>query len=403
MFGHATQLAGPDDRFVSINNDTVYSIANVDVSGGPVSFRVPDCDGRYYVMQFVDAWTNNFAYVGHRATGTAAGRFLLVSPDWVGETPEDATVIRFPTSVATILGRWAVAGEADLLTVRELQQQLELTQTAAGNGLPELDPGVSEDLRFFEQLRVWMQAFPPAGRDLAYQARFEPLGLFATQSPYVDPDADLAAALKAGLAQGQEKMEQALTHSSSPEQNGWQLTYHVFDYNLDFFEVGAVDDQQWKLPDGPRRYIERALAARAGLWGNHGYEAAYAMVYNDGDGNPLDGSHRYELRFSSPPPCDAFWSVTMYEPRGSSWSRTRSTATRSVIAPPNCTPPRTARSRSSSSMTSRQSPSAPVTGCQPPTAGSGRCCACTSRVLWCSTAATSCHRLPASTDATTDR
>lgn len=161
-----------------------------------------------------------------------------------------------------------------------------------------------------------MQAFPPAGRDLAYQARFEPLGLFATQSPYVDPDADLAAAPKAGLAQGQEKMEQALTHSSSPEQNGWQLTYHVFDYNLDFFEVGAVDDQQWKLPDGPRRYIERALAARAGLWGNHGYEAAYAMVYNDGDGNPLDGSHRYELRFSSPPPCDAFWSVTMYDTPG---------------------------------------------------------------------------------------
>ena len=30
------------------------------------------------VLQFVDAWTNNFAYVGRRATGTAAGSFLLV-------------------------------------------------------------------------------------------------------------------------------------------------------------------------------------------------------------------------------------------------------------------------------------------------------------------------------------
>ena len=27
-FGHATQLAGPEDTFVSINNDTVYSIAS---------------------------------------------------------------------------------------------------------------------------------------------------------------------------------------------------------------------------------------------------------------------------------------------------------------------------------------------------------------------------------------
>jgi hypothetical protein len=35
-FSHALKLAGPDDRFVSINNDTIYSIAQIDVSGGPM-------------------------------------------------------------------------------------------------------------------------------------------------------------------------------------------------------------------------------------------------------------------------------------------------------------------------------------------------------------------------------
>jgi hypothetical protein len=45
-----------------------------------VRLDVPDTAGRYYVLQFVDAWTNNFAYVGHRATGTAAGSFLLAPP-----------------------------------------------------------------------------------------------------------------------------------------------------------------------------------------------------------------------------------------------------------------------------------------------------------------------------------
>ena len=49
-FAHATQLAGPQDTFVSVNNDTVYSIAQLDVSGGPVRLRVPDADGRYYVL-----------------------------------------------------------------------------------------------------------------------------------------------------------------------------------------------------------------------------------------------------------------------------------------------------------------------------------------------------------------
>src|SRR6478736_4371352 len=91
VFSHADALAGPQDTFVSVNNDTVYSIANVDTAGGPVRLDVPDAGGRYYVLQFVDAWTNNFAYVGHRATGTAAGSFLLVPPGWDGPEPGDAT------------------------------------------------------------------------------------------------------------------------------------------------------------------------------------------------------------------------------------------------------------------------------------------------------------------------
>src|SRR5262249_39052796 len=45
----------------------------------------------------------------------------------------------------------------------------------------------------------------------------------------------------------------------------------------------------------------------------HGYEAAYAMVYLDGAGDPLSGANRYELRFDHEPPVGAFWSVTMYD------------------------------------------------------------------------------------------
>ena len=313
-FAHATQLAGPRDRFVSINNDTVYSVAQLDVTGGPVRLRVPDADGRYYVLQFVDAWTNNFAYVGHRATGTKAATFLLVPAGWDGAPGDEDTVIHLPTHVATIVGRWAVAGEADMPAVRELQAGLSLEDAGQpGAGLPGPDPGVADELRFFEQLRVWMQAFPPANRDLAFQQQFSPLGLLDHDSPYLDPDPGLATALREGLALGKKNLEEALTHGASPEVNGWKLTYHVFDYNLDFFEVGALDDPAWKLENPKVRYIERALSARAGLWGNHGYEAAYAMSWDDGDGHTLDGNHSYRLRFQPTPPVDAFWSVTMYD------------------------------------------------------------------------------------------
>ena len=139
-FSHAAKLAGPEDRFVSINNDTIYSIARVDVSGGPVLLRVPDTARRYYVLQFVDAWTNNFAYVGRRATGTAAGSFLLVPPGWQGEAPGGAKVIEFPTNIAAIVGRWACDGPADLGAVQALQSELILEPY----GAPAPPAGIAE-------------------------------------------------------------------------------------------------------------------------------------------------------------------------------------------------------------------------------------------------------------------
>lgn len=247
-----------------------------------------------------------------RSTGTAAASYLLVPPGSQVQPSGDATVIHFPTDVGTIVGRWAVNGEGDLAVMRALQAGLTLTPTVAspGNGLPAPDPAVPEEIAFFEQMRVWMQAFRPARRDLAYQSRFEVLGLFEVDSPFVDPGRDMLSALRDGLAQGREQMEQALRSNPSPVQNGWMLTYHVFDYNLDFFEVGTVDDDERKVEDQPRaRYLLRAGAARGGLWGNHGYEAAYAMVYVDSDGHQLNGGSRYQLHFETAPPVGAFWSV----------------------------------------------------------------------------------------------
>ncbi|MFC6011532.1 DUF1254 domain-containing protein [Nocardia lasii] len=312
-FSNATALATPETKFVSVNNDTIYSVANIDTSGGPVRFDVPDAGDRYYVMQFVDVWTNNFAYVGRRATGTGAGSYLLVAPDWEGKAPKGTTVIRFPTTVGTIVGRWAVDGEDDLAEVAKLQAGLRLTPTGPGVGLPAPTPGVGDELAFFERLRVLVRAFPPAQRDQEFQQRFAPLGLFAEECPYLNPDPTVAALLRRGLELGKQAVEKAAGQVAKAEQNGWQLTYHMFDYNIDFFEVGTIDSPEWKLPDTPARYLERATTARGALWGNHGYEACYPTTFVDTDGNALDGAHSYELRFDSPPPCDAFWSITMYD------------------------------------------------------------------------------------------
>lgn len=322
VFGHARSLAGPDDRFVSINNDTVYSIAQVDLSVGPVLLSVPDAGERYYVLQFVDAWTNNFAYVGTRGSGNRAGEFLLVPPGGdaeMADRDDDAlggpVRIPFPTRVATIVGRWAVDGEADLPAVAALQDGLSLTPVLRSlvppQGVPVVDARGSDALIFFERMRVWSRAFPPAQRDLPALASYAELGLTG-DVPIAELPADVREALETGYEVGRQALEASL-RTGTPAVNHWQVDPHIFDYNLDFFGPGTLDDAAWKLADPKTRYAIRAGAALGGLWGNHGYEAVYAATYESSDGEPLSGEHVYRLRLAPTPPVGAFWSLTMYD------------------------------------------------------------------------------------------
>ena len=89
-FGHVAKIfTAADKDVVSSNADTVYSSAFVDLKQGAALVSVPDTQGRYYSMMLEDAYTNVFGYVGFRATGDKAGRYLITGPGWKGQAPSD--------------------------------------------------------------------------------------------------------------------------------------------------------------------------------------------------------------------------------------------------------------------------------------------------------------------------
>ncbi|MBS1676350.1 MAG: DUF1254 domain-containing protein [Actinobacteria bacterium] len=313
---HARELLGPETEFVSPNNDTLYSLSSLDLRGGPLLLEVPETGSRYYVLQMIDAWSNNFAYVGTRSHGGDGGRFLLAAPGFAGEEPRDTTLIEAPTGIALLLGRIQVDGEEDLPAVKELQDRFSLRRLDGSHpsaaGLPEPAAQVPEELRWWETVRVELAAFPPPAEDGPLLAAFAPLGLGAADSPYVDPDPDLVKVLVEGESRGRATIEQ-LAKGGKPGPQGWTSAMHFFDYNRYRLGFGTIDSDEWKIADSQRAYATRAAAARAGLFGNHGYEADYELVYTDADGEPLDGANAYELRLSEPPPAGAFWSLTMYD------------------------------------------------------------------------------------------
>src|SRR5262249_22317435 len=104
LFNNARVYTPEDKAIQTPNSDTPYSYVGADLRAEPLVFTVPAVEkGRYYSLQFIDAYTFNFAYVGSRATGNDAGSYLLAGPNWKGEKPADGDVLRSETDFAFIL------------------------------------------------------------------------------------------------------------------------------------------------------------------------------------------------------------------------------------------------------------------------------------------------------------
>lgn len=116
----------------------------------------------------------------------------------------------------------------------------------------------------------------------------------------------------AGQEAGIKEVERLSKGNHAESVNGWLSGLHQFDYNLDYFQIGTINSDAWKIADRNQARTTRAVSDRLALWGNHAYEAVYEQVFTDDTGEQLHGSHRYEITFTELPPVNGFWSITMY-------------------------------------------------------------------------------------------
>lgn len=127
----SASAAGPSIMATG-THDLLYIGGWLDLSKGPQILHVPDMDGRYYSVQFTDPSTSaNFAYVGTRTTGTAAGDYILSGPRWNGRVPEGMTQITSPRNSVLAIGRVFVANDDDLPTAYALAKHVQLSPPGA--------------------------------------------------------------------------------------------------------------------------------------------------------------------------------------------------------------------------------------------------------------------------------
>lgn len=94
-------------KVVTPNNDTIYGAYFADLGKEPVVVQTPKDvpAGHYWTIQIVDAFTTVTHQLGS-ADGTQGGKYLLVGPDWRGETPDGfVEVLRSPTNIAAAMAR----------------------------------------------------------------------------------------------------------------------------------------------------------------------------------------------------------------------------------------------------------------------------------------------------------
>jgi hypothetical protein len=315
QLGSARQLANAHNQvIVQPNNDTLYTMGHVDLSRGPLVLHVPVVPNhRYYSFEFMDPYTNVFAYIGTRTTGNGGGNFVITGPTFRGSVPPALRRIRSPYQRAWLVGRTLVYGPKDLPAVHRIQDGYRLIPLAdfvrfgAGWKPPRPSRVVTKHklvqlptgLAFFDQLGQALNQNPPPRRDAAILGELRSVGI----GPGLEPSREhLSTAVLAGL---------------TAAANGGMSTIAGDRLALAAHSVLAHDG--WFVPpadtgDYGASYEWRAVVAVNGLAANRPAEAMYIVGAADQTHTLLSGAHDYRIHFGSgqPPPARYFWSLTLY-------------------------------------------------------------------------------------------
>ena len=73
---NSARLFSPADKAIqTANSDTLYSMVGADLRAEPLVLSVPAMEkDRYFSVQLIDYYTQNFDYIGTRTTGNGGGR-----------------------------------------------------------------------------------------------------------------------------------------------------------------------------------------------------------------------------------------------------------------------------------------------------------------------------------------
>jgi hypothetical protein len=310
----ATALANASfTDVVTPNSDTLYCQSQFDLRKEPVVIVVPPINDRYYSFEFLDAYTNDYTYLGQRASGGNGGTYLMAGPDWNGQVPEGMTKIWTPTNLAWLITRTLAKGPADVPNVIAIQDKIvvkplsEFQANTTSSTAPKTEVNASKEIpigpqptliaptgiKIFDEISAAMDGNPLNPPDPVLVTKLASIGIGPGKVPSTEANDTIKTALQNGITEGQ-KLIDAKVAKFGTLVNGWLSNAQPGVYGTD--------------------YLFRAATTQFGLGANIGQEAFYPSTFTDSQGKPLNGNNSYLIHFDpgQTPPVDGFWSVSMY-------------------------------------------------------------------------------------------
>lgn len=312
---HSRNLANASAKdVVTINTDTLYSQAFLDLSDTAMVFIMPKTD-RFCSGELMDAYTNAVKITGSGSDNPDQTAFLITGPDYSGEIPEALTQVAMPTNMTWILCRVLSYGQADLENVYAIQNNIQLLplENYLSGQADVPAKGTYDESNNFIPIEHVLQMTPAAFFNTANQLMVTNPSASADQ-PLIEKISTVGVG--PGLAFDDTILGEAKEDDWSKLIDALPTT--LFSASQDFL----IQMNNWRFFGEPvaefaTEYDYRALIALNGLAANPVSVAIYPNTNSDSSGQTFDGSNNYVIHFDKDqlPPTNelGFWSITAYD------------------------------------------------------------------------------------------
>lgn len=317
---------GPRQVGFTLNSDTPYGSATLDLSQGPVVIELPPGPYIGLVNDHNQGWVQDLGLPGPDAG--KGGKHVVLPPGYAGPVPPGYHAGRSPT-LKNLLAIRSLPVGGDVPKALEALRSVKIYALSADGqpGTPfspvdtsamKLDSSSlqwEDNFQFWEVLDRVIQQEPVDPKARAMYGLLAELGI-EKGKPF-KPDLKLRETLTQAARLGRDQMLVAAFDSDRPDRRAWP--------DRQWEWAGLVPGSaQFETPTGvdldarDRWFAQAIVTSPAMFRRDPGAGSLYWLGARDAQGAYLDGGQQYTLTVPQPVPGKLFWSVTVYD------SKTRS-------------------------------------------------------------------------------